>query len=176
MEQEIAIFFWNLRDTFLFNIFEFISGKFYILLTSSIFISYAVYKLKKGSLRFFIVVALSVSFSDIFCYRVLKPMIGRDRPKVELNITQRSISKRAKDYSMPSNHASNISAFFIVYFFLVRRFFGILLINSLLICLSRIILVKHYPTDILLGIAVGITVGLFSVYLSSFFIRDETLE
>jgi len=178
LEQTIALFFWSLRDTLFFNIFGIISGKFYILLTSAFFIGYAIYKLKKKSIQFIITLILAVSASDIICYRVLKPAIKRDRPRVELNISERSSSIRENDHSLPSNHASNIFAFFIAYFVYIKRFHWILLFNSLLISISRVVLVKHYPTDVLAGITTGILIGLCSIYLVALFNRtnDERIE
>ena len=173
MEQEIALFLWSLKDSLFFNIAGIISGKLYILLTSAPFIVYAIFKLKKKSIQFLIALAVSVSASDIICYRVLKPAINRDRPRVELNLVHRPASIAKKDYSMPSNHASNMFSFFIVYLFYLKRFRWMLLANSLIISTSRVVMVKHYPTDVLFGIATGIIIGLSSIYLVSFFNRQK---
>lgn len=122
---------------------------------------------------FLIIAVISVSVSDLICYRVLKPLIKRTRPSVELKksdqkeilIPIRPLEK--KHYSMPSNHASNIFAFFTVYFLFVRKYWSFLLLNSVIIAFSRITLVKHYPTDVLAGIAVGIVTGLLTYSLFS---------
>ncbi|MDY6967753.1 MAG: phosphatase PAP2 family protein [Spirochaetota bacterium] len=166
MEDNIALFFWGLNNTIVFSIFKIISSKIYIIITSGIFIIYAVIKLKKQSIQFLITLIISVSASDVICYRLLKPAIMRERPKVELKISSRSI-ETTRNYTMPSNHASNTFAFFIAYFLLIKRYWQILLANSLLISFSRIVLVKHYPTDVMVGIATGIIIGLCTVYLIS---------
>ena len=164
LEQMIAQYFWCMKESFLVSIFQLISSKGYILFTSLIFIGYAAFQLHKKVIFFLITLSIAVGISDALCYRVLKPAIMRERPKVELNISRISKFETSGDFSMPSNHASNIFSFFIVYLIFVRKFWLIFLANSILIALSRVILVKHYPSDILLGIFVGSMVGLCSVY------------
>jgi undecaprenyl-diphosphatase len=66
---------------------------------------------------------------------------------------------------MPSNHASNIFAFSIVYMLFVKKFWPLLMFNSTMVSFSRIVLVKHYPSDILVGMAVGSAIGLLTVIL-----------
>ncbi len=180
MEQEIAKYFWSLKDSVFFDAFSIISGRLYILITSSVFIIYATIRLKRKVLIFIIAFSISVIVSDILCYRVLKPAVKRLRPAIELNLNgnkDRIIQKhdpshsslQLKEYSMPSNHASNSFAFFIVYFFLVKKFWSFLLLNSILISSSRIFIVKHYPSDVLAGIVTGLLIGLCIIYIFSIF-------
>jgi undecaprenyl-diphosphatase len=177
LEQEIARYFWSLKDTLLFDVFQIISGKIYIFLTCAIFAVYAFVILKKKVIIFLLAAVLSVAASDLLCYRILKPAIKRQRPVAELNLNQsqnfpgQNTSSGKEDYSMPSNHASNIFAFFLVYLFYIKKFWPLLFLNSVLISLSRIIIIKHYPTDVLAGIFSGIIIGLVTVYLLSFIKR-----
>ncbi|MFH0976938.1 MAG: phosphatase PAP2 family protein [Spirochaetota bacterium] len=185
MEQEIAKFFLTFKDTLLFDASQIISSRIYIFITCAVFITYAFVKVKHVAFIFLFAALMSVAASDIICYRVLKPLIGRPRPSIELNIgTNMKLQNQEKqltdkDYSMPSNHASNIFAFFIVYFLYIKRHWYLLLLNSLLISASRIILVKHYPSDIFAGAAVGIILGLCTVFLfrilkiSQFFTKNK---
>lgn len=121
MEHNIALFFWGLKGSLFFDVFSFISGMIYIGITVLLFVIYAFIRLKKQALIFILVAGIAVGLSDTVCYRALKPLIKRPRPRVELNLNSNnknegSLSK--KDYSMPSNHASNSFAFFIIYFLL----------------------------------------------------------
>lgn len=164
LEQAIALYFWNLKGTLLYDLSGFFSTRVYILVSSLPFLAYAAVKLKGRFISFIIAVVIAVSLSDLICYRVLKPAIGRPRPKIELN-TGRTAPLQKKDYSMPSNHASNIFAFSIVYILFVRKFWLLLLCNAAIVSFSRIVLVKHYPTDILAGIAVGSALGIITVII-----------
>jgi undecaprenyl-diphosphatase len=182
LEHEIAKFFWTLKDTILFEIFQIISGKAYIFLTCAAFSVYAFFKLKKKAVIFIIAAVLSVAASDLLCYRILKPAIKRPRPVAELsldklqNAADQITSSDKQDYSMPSNHASNIFAFFIVYFLSVKKFWSLLFINSMLISLSRVILVKHYPSDVLAGIIAGLIIGFAIVKLLYLLLRKNAID
>ncbi len=165
MEQAIALFFWNLKGTILYDLSVLFSSRGYILLSSLPFLIYAAVKLKGRFIPFIIAVIISVSLSDLICYRVLKPAIGRPRPRLELSIKDKRIPLQKKDYSMPSNHASNIFAFSIVYILFVKKFWPLLILNSTMVSLSRVVLVKHYPSDILGGMVVGSAIGLLTVIL-----------
>jgi undecaprenyl-diphosphatase len=165
LEQAIALYFWNLKGTLLYDLSGLFSTRAYILVSSLPFLIYAAIKLKRRFISFMLAVVISVSLSDLICYRVLKPAIGRPRPKIELNIAGRTEPLQKKDYSMPSNHASNIFAFSIVYILFVRKFWLLLLCNATIVSFSRIVLVKHYPTDILAGIAVGSALGIITVII-----------
>lgn len=169
LEQDIALFFWSIRDSIIADTFKIISGKYYIILTTVPFVIYAVVKFRKRALLFILALILSVGLSDILCYRVLKPAIKRPRPSQELSLSGRISANLApavtRNYSMPSNHASNLFAFFIVYYMLIGKFSILVFINSLLISISRIVIVKHYPSDILAGIALGLLLGFIVVVI-----------
>ncbi len=173
MEESIALFFWGMRDTQLFDIFNTISGKTYIILTCAPFIVLSFIKFKKKALTFLAAATIAVTASDIICHRVLKPTIKRLRPAYELNLSDQktSIRKKAnndKAYSMPSNHASNIFAFFVAYLLLAKRFWGLLFVNSFLIAASRVVIVKHYPSDVIAGMTIGSLIAIITVRLISF--------
>jgi undecaprenyl-diphosphatase len=165
VEQAIALYFWNLKGTLLYDLSGLFSTRIYILLSSLPFLIYASVKLRGRFIPFIIAAIISVSLSDIICYRVLKPAIGRPRPKFELSTIDKRVSLQKNDYSMPSNHASNIFAFSIVYVLFVKKFWPLLILNSTIVSFSRIVLVKHYPSDILAGMAVGSALGLLTVIL-----------
>jgi len=162
LEDIILLKLLTLQDTILFDIFKIISSKGYILVTSLLIIIPACIHLRKRSLPFLVTLVIAISISDSMCYRILKPAIERPRPKIQLGLSERKGNLNENDYSMPSNHASNVFAFFVVFLIYVRRYWGLVLVNSLLIAISRIVLVKHYPTDVLAGMLVGALVGYLS--------------
>ena len=178
LDQNIALFFWGLKGSLLYDIFNVITGKVYILITCLPFIIIAFINLKKMFLIYIFTALIALSVSDILCYRVLKPSIKRLRPVYELKLAEQKSPDAGIIYSMPSNHAANITAFFIVYFFMIKKFWSVLLTNSILISLSRIIIVKHYMTDVIAGIAVGLLIGLTAIVVVTkiqrkYFYTDE---
>ena len=181
MEHELAFYFWSLRDTFVFNVSSIFSEAWYIVLTALPFTVCAFVKQRKRAFVFIITALLAVSVSDLFCYRVLKPAIKRSRPSVELDFSKGivrdfsavAVPHKKNYYSMPSNHAANIFAFFMVYFLLIKRYWILLFVNSLFIAGSRIVIVKHYPTDVLAGIVVGIFVAGCFVFIAQRLVSEE---
>lgn len=100
----------------------------------------------------------------VLIYSQLKNRLVRQRPFISFNaITAHTAPLDL--YSFPSGHTMNavnfailLSAFFPVLFWLVIPF-------ALLVALSRVILGMHYPTDVLVGAALGATISLGSLAL-----------
>ena len=108
---------------------------------------------------------------------VLKPLIARERP-CWVNDAVRLLIVNPRDYSFPSGHsqASFVSATAI---YLYHKKWGIAaLILASLIAVSRLYLYVHYPTDVLIGMLIGIAVAVF-VYLcltKTIAIKDNSLQ
>jgi len=168
-DTKLAFYFWNLKHTAIFDIFNILSGKVYIIASTAPFIAAAFLILRKKFFLFLITAILAVSVSDILCYRALKPGIKRLRPVYELQLNSEKIPESRKAYGMPSNHASNIFALFTVYLFMVRRFALFFFINALLIAFSRFVVVAHFLTDVLAGILLGSFIGLCFYHMAAAF-------
>jgi len=95
-------------------------------------------------------------------YFVLKNSLKRNRPQAAL-INFRSIITPSDKFSFPSGHTS--AAFMMAT--LLSYYFPPLIIPlycwATLVGCSRVVLGVHFPTDILVGIILGISTALFSL-------------
>ena len=95
----------------------------------------------------------------IICNVILKPIVARVRP-YSINQTVQLLVTPLKDYSFPSGHtAASFASVSALYFAGRKRMAAGALIVSVLIAFSRMYLYVHFPTDILGGAVLGITIG-----------------
>ncbi len=99
---------------------------------------------------------------------VLKPVFGRVRPCQAVQ-GLRLLVRCPHSFSMPSGHAISSFAAATTLFYLSRSFVPILarwypLVLAAAVALSRVYLGVHYPSDVIVGAALGSTVAiLFSL-------------
>lgn len=103
------------------------------------------------------IAALSFLLSRLIGVQILKPLIHRPRPFLELPYLDIYIPKPTS-YSFPSGHAisSFATAWVIVKMIKSSLYKIILIVLSILIASSRVYLMVHYPSDVLGGIALGL--------------------
>ena len=111
--------------------------------------------------RVFLAAALAaVILTDLLCAQVLKPLIARVRPCVALEGVRLLVGKKTS-WSMPSNHAANLTAVAVIVGFHARRWLWLAIPVAFLTAYTRVYVGVHYPLDVLVGAAVGATVAVF---------------
>ncbi len=114
---------------------------------------------KKGLMTILLVI-VAVSVSDYLNSHVIKFIFGRVRPCSELpQETLHLILGCPSNPSFPSSHASNIFALTVVLVYRYRVLLIYMLTIAVLVCLSRIYLAVHYPSDVIAGGIFGILYG-----------------
>lgn len=132
------------------------SGWFFLLL-AVIFLFFA--KTRKAG----IAMAVAIAIGAIITNLCLKNIIARERPYANPDFFkwwQDAGGHTETDYSFPSGHVtsafSSMTAFFI---FNNKKWSWTGFVFGLLMALSRIYLMVHYPTDVIAGIIVGLIAG-----------------
>lgn len=100
----------------------------------------------------------------------LKPLIARVRP-CEINTAVSLLIPRPTDYSFPSGHAMSSFAAATVVFYRNKRMGVCAILLAAVIAFSRLYLYVHYPSDILGGIAIGIALGIFTLFIRTVIIK-----
>lgn len=117
------------------------------------------------ALLMLVVIGAAVGLSDWFCASVLRPALHRMRPSNLDNPFSQYVTVvngyRGGRYGLPSCHAANSFALIgaLITFVRTRRFTVILLTWGLLVCYTRMYMGVHYPSDLLLGGAIGMMFG-----------------
>ncbi|MDD2487365.1 MAG: phosphatase PAP2 family protein [Candidatus Gracilibacteria bacterium] len=123
---------------------------------------YGVYKKKDIFKENALMIFYSIAFSFLI-YVILNLGLPL-RPRPETVSAIRPLVDHLPDNSFPSGHAIFAGAsIFASYFFSKRCVFSVLVIFSFLMLISRIMVGIHYPTDIFVGLIIGM-IGAFFVY------------
>ena len=163
VQMDQTILYWiqeNVRSSFLTQIFIFITrlgdGAFIWLFTALVLLGVKKYRHSGVALL------LSLIISSILVDEILKNMFRRIRPfNVMLDLM--ALVPKPGSYSFPSGHTTTAFAAATVIAIFLPRKYGILgYILAALIGFSRMYLGVHYPTDVLVGIILGIFIGIVS--------------
>lgn len=121
-------------------------------------------KYRKTALTIAIALVLSLMIGNL----LLKPLIGRIRP-FQANGFSALLIPAPRDFSFPSGHT--MSSFAAASVLLTeQKWLGIpAVLLASLIAFSRLYLYVHYPSDVLVGIALGISCGFLAKKTLKFF-------
>jgi undecaprenyl-diphosphatase len=140
---------------------------------------YIVFKHKNKAVLFILLSVLTFAITDSLAAQVLKPLFGRLRPCHDPAMQQlvRSVVKCGGLYSMPSNHAANHFGLAAFWFYSIRSMTGRkwrwLWFWAAAVCYAQVYVGKHYPSDVLVGAAVGYLTGLGTYRLFLFWEKRQ---
>lgn len=114
--------------------------------------------------RLGIVCTCSLAATFLLNNVLLKNIVARTRPYEVVDGLSRIIGKQS-DYSFPSGHSGASFAVAVPIFKECPQKIGVpVLILAFLIALSRLYVGVHYPTDVIVGIALGTMFGILACY------------
>jgi len=163
MSLDIEFSIWLAQFQYLDGFFSFISTRWFasiLVLLAGIYFYY----LKK--FKIFIFICLATSFGDI-AGNILKELLADTRPCFgysEIFIQESLIEKEcgSQTTGMPSNHAINFFLFSTLLFLTLKNKYitSFYLISSVLVGLSRVFLIKHLLSQVIIGAFIGIFLGI----------------
>lgn len=103
----------------------------------------------------------AVGAVGVLCYKTLKARTVRQRPYLMSEDIQVGAPPLDR-YSFPSGHTLHAVSFTLVALAYYPQLAWLLVPFSTLVALSRMVLGLHYPTDVLVGIAIGAVLALAS--------------
>ena len=93
----------------------------------------------------------------------MKPLFARVRPN-DVNTAIELLIARPGDYSFPSGHTLSSFAAATVIFIANKRLGSLALLLAAAIGFSRMYLYVHYLSDVLVGAAIGVAIGVLAYY------------
>ena len=108
--------------------------------------------------------AVALILGLIVCNITIKPLVARVRPYDVAGISP-YLAEVQRDFSFPSGHTTASFEGATVIFIQHRKWGVAALILAALIAFSRMYLYVHYPTDILVGLILGVAFGIAGVYI-----------
>ena len=129
---------------------------------------FLIYRYKMRGVAIVIVAIMLISTTDSLAHYVLKPLVNRPRPCALTEMGQHIVpwirlpSGMRFDESFPSQHALNnfaMAAFFVL-LFKRNKWIHALWFIALVISFGRLYQGLHYPSDVLGGAVIGISIGL----------------
>lgn len=128
---------------------------------------YLIYRDKRRGILFFLLVAVTVTASDFVSSSILKKAFAVPRPCITLPDVH-LLTGCSNSGSFPSSHAANSTVIAVMLGLYDRRFWWFGIPAAILVCLSRLYLGVHYPSDVFGGALVGAAIAYGAMRLSGF--------
>ncbi len=99
----------------------------------------------------------SIALSGIVV-NIIKPIVGRVRPNVYFEKAEGGFNPFTISHdftSFPSGHSATAFALSIALSLLYKRYSYIFVFIACMVAISRVVILRHYPSDILIGSLIG---------------------
>lgn len=143
---------------FLMPIISFLSNSGWIWILSAVLLC-----ISKKTRKYGFALALGAFLCFIFGNVLLKPLIARVRPYDAYSNFELIINK-LHDFSFPSGHTYSAFCGATILLYVNKKLGYAALVLAILTAFSRIYLFVHYPSDVLAGMIMGVSIALFSVF------------
>ena len=159
MDFDLSFSEWLIQFYFLEELAMVFSGR---LFSATLIVAIGIYFYKIKKLRIFFFICLVTGLGDLFG-NFLKDIFLQPRPCFSLIDFFPTMDKCGPDLTgMPSNHALNFFVFStMVHLYLKKPIISIVFFtSSVLVALSRVLLLKHLLTQVIIGALIGILMGI----------------
>ncbi|MBN2522805.1 MAG: phosphatase PAP2 family protein [Bacteroidales bacterium] len=172
LKLDTNLFLWlnSHHSPFWDNVMWFISGRIEWLPLYLVLIAFIIYRFRWKSIPILIAAILTIALADQLAVKAFKEVFERLRPthNPEIQHLVHIVNDyRGGSYGFVSNHAANSFSLAMFISLLFKNHYVTIgmLFWAFLVSYSRIYLGVHYPGDILGGIALGIGIGWFIIFI-----------
>lgn len=183
LDESLLLAINGMHTPMLDNLMWLLSGKWVWIPFYALLIMFMGYRLGvKQTALILISIAVMITLTDQTCATLIRPCLERLRPSHPDNPVSSMIQLvngyRGGSFGFPSCHAANTAALatFIILLFRIRALSIFMVVWALAICYSRMYLGVHYPSDILVGMTVGIIYAILVYYAYRFVSRKIALS
>lgn len=180
MNADILFTVWLSEYKFFESFFQVISTR---LFSFSLLFLFSIYFFFKKKFWIFVFIILAILIGD-FLGALLKEILSEERPcfgsNGEFLVSEGILESLCGNQKtgMPSNHALNFFLFTSLFFLIERNLLitSILILVSILVGLSRVFLIKHFLSQVIIGTALGLIFGVLFYEIYKRIIKKWTFQ
>lgn len=117
-------------------------------------------------------ILLSLVIYLIVGSKIIKPLVARPRPFMELDFIKLIVDKPS-GYSFPSGHSMSAFSAATILMFMNKKIGITGIILASIIAFSRVYLFVHYPSDVIAGAVLGVIAGILSYKLVNYLYKTK---
>lgn len=122
--------------------------------------------------KYGVMILLSLVVYLIVGSSIIKPLVARPRPFMELDFIN-LIIKEPSGYSFPSGHSMIAFSAAVILLFMNKKIGIIGIIAASIIAFTRVYLFVHYPSDIIAGAILGVVAGILSYKIVNYIYKEK---